>query len=88
MDGEGGSISTFPNRGGDLRVINSYVVGNFAAPRRRATEEVFSWDEGGRNHPRHPPSRAISSRIGTPPTSKMTRPVGTLEYVKNVSMHA
>jgi len=86
MDGEGGSISTFPNRGGDLRVINSYVVGNFAAPRRRATK-VFSWYEG-RDYPRHPPSRAISSRIGTPPTSKMTRPVGTLEHVKKFPMQA
>ena len=66
----------FPSRGGADLLINSICVGSLAdAIRRTGTKSIR---ESRMSCMHFIPSLASSSRIGTPPISKITRPVGTL----------
>lgn len=65
-----------PRRGGLERLMNSIWVGSLSEA-WRSTEEVMSVCEVIIRR-MDKPSRASSSRMGAPPISKSTRPVGTL----------
>lgn len=73
--GFGGWRIKLPKRGGVDREINSIFVGSFAAAWRRTVPMVKQSKVWKRMDVL---SLASSSRIGTPPISNMTRPIGTL----------
>lgn len=76
-NGVGGYRSLFPSLGGVLRVMNSVVEGSLSPAWRSAGEVDLSCRPHERSNG-YKPSRASSSRIGVPPISKITRPMGTL----------
>lgn len=76
-----------PSRGGVERDMNSMVVGSLSAACRSAVSDEqnkLSRQYRIMNH-NEIPSLASSSRIGAPPISNITRPVGTLDYSYTMS---
>ena len=73
-------MSRFPSRGRVEREINSIFVGSLS----EAFRSTVRWTECDSFKVQfglkwvYIPSLASSSRIGTPPISKMTQPIGTL----------
>ena len=76
--GTSGGTRRSPSLGKALRSMNSIRVGSLSHASRKATKRIREDRSRDWRAWRNVPSRASSSRIGTPPSSKRTRPGATL----------